>query len=210
VHLREWSSRAVAVFLLRFGFVYALLAIPWPGARDAAATWFHHTGEAIARIALRDAVHFGRSADPASPSDTEVTIRKPAGTVVHIRLESRTLSYLPAAFFTALVLATPWSWRRRAASWLIGMALLGVFTAIRVAIPLTLALSDPPRPWWNVAPALRTLLVAAEPILARRSATGFAAAVFVWVGLVALAGPTPGGWLSTRSSPARRRSLRRA
>ena len=116
--------RTILLFVLRFGLIYGLLIAPWPGAKPVYSDYLQSLG----RMALADdgprMLQFQPLTDPdhkwPSNYDTSIYVSNrelldndgKAKTFMLV-VDAWQMGWTPTAFFLALTLATPVSWRRR-------------------------------------------------------------------------------------------------
>ena len=129
--------RRIAGFALRLALLYGLLVTPWPGLKDGYAAVFRAGGNALfSRCGAEGSVRFV-PADPEQQRewDTELHLFRRGHPIVwRIGYSSRYASYLPTVTVTALILAAPIPWSRRWRALPLGLLLVHVFIAFRVAV----------------------------------------------------------------------------
>ena len=103
-------------FAVRFGLIFCLLVIPWPGLREGYAHIFQLESRALIKVALPAT---GSSVGGATESgqrwaDTRIVLNPSGETTVERRLSSRTvlldsrsLGWMPLAMMLAMIGATP-------------------------------------------------------------------------------------------------------
>jgi hypothetical protein len=226
-----WRDRPIARFLGWLAVLYALLIAPWPGLNSAYGRWFRWIGGTVFAGGDRWFVKF--EADPAEHPllDTQITIADPGranpsgrmpARILH--LDSRGIGWVPTALLTALTLATPIPWRRRAVALLVGLLLVQGFILGSVGSYLwsesaKLGLITPGPFWKAIADGLTETLIV-------QLGAGFAVPALIWLVVcfriedlasftqaAGLAGrPGPGGQATggPARSPDRSRGPRRA
>lgn len=183
----------------RAALVYAALVIPWPGLQTGYARVFRAAGHA-STSALKPwvEVRWREYSGMGATLDTEIAVRRPAGhRSARLVLESRRMGFIPLALFSALLVATPMRRAQRLKAAMVGFALLDVFVACRILIPVLLAGSEGVNAAFTVSPWARSILMALEQAVTVRSASSFVAPVLVWFWLALrsgawIAGGAPG------------------
>jgi hypothetical protein len=121
--------------LLRFGIIFGLLIIPWPGWNTSYAEYFR--GFAQWAFSSGDGariVEFSANSDNYDALDTcmslanrEVLDKNGRGLFKRVAIDTRSIGWIPTALTMSLVAATPISWRRRSIALLIGLVLIHIF-----------------------------------------------------------------------------------
>jgi hypothetical protein len=92
------------------------------------------------------------------------------------------LGYLPTALLVCLVLCSPIPWRRRLRSLLIGLLLVQVFVACRVAVLIAFALSkETPLQLYHPGPLVLGVMRWLYDTLTKGNTLSFAAPLLFWV-----------------------------
>jgi hypothetical protein len=133
----------IAARIILFFLVYGALLAPWPGLDDAYGSWIRTAGNLAYSWGHRGwAVSFQRLAKDASqPFDsrvllvnTQAELPKGARRALYLKLDTRGIGWVPTAFLTALVVASPVSRRRRLGSLLLGTLAMQAFVVVAVGI----------------------------------------------------------------------------
>ena len=190
----------------RFGLLYALLILPWPGFNQAYGRYFRAMGEVVfAREDGRRFVHFEPvPAELRHVLDTRITLANReqidangVGPATELELDSRGVGWVPTALVLALTLATPIPWRRRGRALAGGLLVIHGYILFSVAIYLWnvsagLALVTLTPFWKQVAAGLQETLIT-------QMGAGFVAAVLIWA-LVTLRGRDLDAWKEGRDA----------
>jgi hypothetical protein len=141
--LNELVTRRIAGFVLRFALAYALLIVAWPLVKPlyrpvycALGSLCFEGGVASARFEVQDT-------DDDLDIQIHLTKRGPPRVTGRMQNSSRLTGWMPTASLLALVLASPISWRRKRQALLWGLALLTVFVAFRMWVPIRENFSKP-------------------------------------------------------------------
>jgi len=194
------SLRALWVFVLRFAVFYAASILLWMAISGLYANLFCFG----CRIALQPLTHWGQIAvqrmdPPRDARDVEIRLQPRHSTrTAHVHFESHAMGYSPTAFLLALVLATPLGHRQRWAFLGWGLALLGVFLAIRVIVPVLRVGADPSFGMFATSRSWSAALERFEFFFNVRSETGFVVVILIWIGLMMRSGRLP-TWLDSGS-----------
>ncbi|MBW8038986.1 MAG: hypothetical protein FVQ85_03195 [Planctomycetes bacterium] len=182
------QPKQVIRFLCLFVFVYLLLMAPWPGLK-AAYSKSYKAGSAFLfkSFGAKGIVRFRQQSDPGNDINIIFYNRDHIGrdgkmvAVGNIPYNSRRYGFIFTAFLTALILATPLSWRRK------GRALFGGFFLIHCFIVLILGMwilygfnkeslsLFVLNPFWN-----RVFLLAID-VFVRNLTFGLIVSVFIWI-----------------------------
>jgi hypothetical protein len=133
-----FTGKAIAGFFLRLALIYTLSIMAWLAIGGAYGAVFRTTAEFLfGSFGRHGFVRFEPLAMASGDMDTAVLLRnqetRADGRDV---ISSRRLGYIPTAFLTALVLATPIPFQRRWRALLWGLALIHVYVATRVLLIL--------------------------------------------------------------------------
>ena len=146
---------SILKFGLRLMLLFGLLIVPWPGWRPEFAQWFQAEARVVLRLVLPHEQIVVGPAEAAQTSvlDTQVMLTNPRrvtpeGQVVttHMRLDSRSLGWLPNAMILSLLGATG---RWRGGQWKVALACLigtNVVVAITTAVCVLNGLSQATTP----------------------------------------------------------------
>lgn len=150
-------ARAIGRFVLILGFSYALLMWPWPGVQSTYASGFRAGYQLLLGSYGREgSVQFIATEGTDKVNDTGLIFRnRRTGKELWAKLSSG-LGYAPAAFFTALLLATPLPLRRRARAFVWGMLLLHAVVALTLYLYIVHVFGSQPKlstdllsPFWQ-------------------------------------------------------------
>lgn len=175
-------------FAVRFLLIYFVLIAPWVGLDELYGRFFRAAGRlAFPTSSSRLIVLFERN--DGSPHDTRITLGNRnlldatgTGPVRVLSLNTRSSGLLPVLFLTALILATPVSWRRRRTSLFRGWIGINAFVACSTAFWLLreadaaaeLSLVQLPPIWRSVMNGLAQILIT-------HIGAGFFAPVVIWL-----------------------------
>lgn len=183
--MQRLPTRRIAGFALRFAVVYLALVAAWPVLAPAYRPVYCALGNVLFRGG-EASVEF-RTKDPGSDLDVELVLTN-RGTGARARManSSRLIGYLPTVTLIALVLATPVSWKRRRRALLLGLALVTLFVALRMALPIRREFSNP-----ELAPLMvhhpgavgRWALGVAQRAFLRAPASWFVVPILIWIGV---------------------------
>ncbi len=122
--------------LITFLVLYVVLMVPWPGVQEAYHGAFVQVGATVfGGFGARSTPVFEAFDEKGQKADTTINVlHRPTGGTVWMRLSSREIGYFPTAVVTALILATPATWRKRLTAWLIGIVAVYGFVGIRLLI----------------------------------------------------------------------------
>jgi hypothetical protein len=129
----------IAIF---FG-LFAGLVAPWPGFNGAYGAWMRTLDRAAFSWGHRGlGLRFeALERRPSRPLDTRIVlvdngVRLPDGNVkaTLLDLDMRGIGWVPTAFFTALVLATPVPWKRRARALAWGLIAMHAFVLLSLGV----------------------------------------------------------------------------
>ena len=140
-----------------FVLLYGLLVLPWPGVKQAYASFFRAGGNVLFKsFGSRGSVRFVPPDSEHDKWDTEGhLIHRGRPTYWRIGFSSRRMGYLPTIALTALVLATPIPWRRRGWALLWGILLVNGFVVVRLAVAIIQGFRNVDlfvfSPFWNRA-----------------------------------------------------------
>lgn len=178
------TRRIMIGFFARLLILYAVLAAPWPGVRQAYARGYRAVaGVAFYKFGPVGRVLFEPLSDSGRLMDTRIQIintRTGKSNVSDHRAEY--FGYLPTAELIALVLATPIPWLRRFKAMLLALVLLHALMACRMTILLLFGFSGD-RPWcqFEPDPFWAALLVGANTIIVKSTSFNFVAPVLIWI-----------------------------
>lgn len=174
-------ARRIAGFVLRFALLYGILVLAWPLARPLYRPFYCFLGNVLFQGGEGSATF--RSLDTDAALDVEVMLHKrsppPAtGTATN---NSKGVGYLPIVTIVALVLATPIPWKRRRRALWQGLALVTLFVAVRIGIPIVRDFSKPDALQVHHPGALGVwALGVAERALLAAPASFFVVPILVW------------------------------
>jgi hypothetical protein len=167
--------------------VLTLLLGAWPAVRDAYPLLFHAHANALFRLLGAPELRLQTpSAADALRTDTLLRSRSPGAVVPAWTswFSIVRIGFWPSAVLTALLLATPWPWRRRALAVALGLVLVDAWTLGRIGVEIahasyTLA-HGPGAPGFG---ALRVLLRAgSESLTATIPSAAFVLVAWAWLG----------------------------
>lgn len=142
------SFRAGVAALVRFVLVFGLFMAPWPRAIEVIPEFFRAELRTLASYVVpRMVVHVNPLQDTAHEGiDTlvEMADRRemlPDGSVPvrSLKLDTRSLGWIPQAMIVALIVATPMGWRERAKATLVGLLATNLLVALSLATSLAFA-----------------------------------------------------------------------
>lgn len=139
-------ARVMVRFFLLLGLSYTLLMMPWPGLRPTYAHVFRASNQfLLGSFGPDGVVRFVAAKKSGDNVDCRLMLsHRNRRTGVETPLSSN-VGYSPAAFLTALLIATPMPLRRRALAWMWGMLLLHAAIALKLSIYIVLMFSTDPR-----------------------------------------------------------------
>lgn len=177
--------RSALLFLL----FYTLLMIPWPGLKDAYATFYRNTASFLfesfgtPNIAVRFSP-LDRQYFDIKVSFFDLKKKDAHGKAVpfkEVGITSRYSSYMFAAFLAALILATPVSWKRRAWALVLGFILMHIyFLAIKTSIFLLNILANSPQSPMVFNESLKKFAFFAKAAFMENLVFGFMISIFIW------------------------------
>ncbi len=192
-----WPTDRIVRFAVKLLLFYGLLAVPWPGLRDAYSAAYRGTATAVFGSFGGGVVRFRALTGERGTMDSEIFFRNPnsptAGTTPH---NTRMTGYLPTVETIALILATPIPWSRRwkALAW--GIVLAHGFIALRLVITLLHWFSaDGAWALYDPSPVWRSALSTAFEFGVVAPTCTFLVPVFIWM-IVTL---RPRDWSTCRS-----------
>lgn len=179
-------------FLIRFGVVYGLLIVPWPGIEEAYAYYFRAIGQyALGSFGSKGIVRFEAETERiryTMPFDTKVLVANREIQLTHgksragsFHTNSRYGGYLPTALVAALILASPLPRRRRLRALCWGMILVHGFILLKLTIEILCAYNR--EEWLSLFllnPLWKTMLFSAQWILGNVE-SGFFVPVLIWI-----------------------------
>jgi hypothetical protein len=125
-------------FVALFGLVYGALIAPWPGWKAAYGSGFRWLARECVATSGSWTVRF-RATPGGGPLDTQIVVFDPARADPqgHVKarlldLDSRGVGWIPTAFLSALILASPVTWPRRLVALAAGWAALYLYLLIAV------------------------------------------------------------------------------
>ena len=124
--------------VITFLALYVVLMVPWPGVQDAYRDAFIRIGATVfGGFGARPTPVFETFHEKGKPADTTISVlHRPTGGTLWMRLSSREIGYFPTAVVTALILATPATWRKRLTAWLIGLVAVYGFVGFRLFVTI--------------------------------------------------------------------------
>ena len=184
--------KPVLCFFCWFILVYALLIFPWPGSRDLYGSYLRSVAKVVlAENNSRRILRFEEV--PLSKRnhtlDTRITVANReqldangSGRAVMLDLDSHGVGWVPTALLTALIVATPVSWSRRA--WALLWGLLAVHAVILFSFQVYI---------WNQSdtasgldliaftPFLKTIVSGLEETLITQLGASFVLPTLIWI-----------------------------
>ncbi len=161
---------------------------PWLGLR-AAYSKFFIAGAAFLFESLGPSggIRFRQSTDSKHDIDIIVYNRDqigPDGKVplaLRANYSSHYAGYIHTVFITALILATPISFRRRVWALVLALILMHVFIAFKLLIMLISLLSNSRLSLFVLSPFWKDVVVTTNQVVVRHLTTGFIIAFFIWI-----------------------------
>jgi len=182
------QTKQVIGFFCIFVLVYCLLMFPWPGLR-AAYSKLYRTGAAFLfkSFGSKGVIVFEKL--NAGEFDTKIVFysRDQVGSdgkmvpVAFIQHNSRRSGYIYVAFLSALILATPISWRRKGWALLWGMILIHIFIIFNLAVWLLYGFNKEPLSLIVLGPFCQRVLLGAIDVFIRNLTFGLVVCVFIWI-----------------------------
>ncbi len=132
------TLKLVGGFCVRVVLLYGLLIAPWPGVQEGYGALYRYGAETIfGDFGRGGVVQFVPLSGTDPMRDTEIILKKRhAPAVGRLPTSSRYGGYVPTAFLTALVLATPIRWSRRGLALFWGLLLVSVYVGFRLGLTL--------------------------------------------------------------------------
>ncbi len=126
-------TRPLVWFVLRFLVLFLVLVLPWTHViSHGYAAFFRAIGNALFTNIHDDSVIAFERMDGDPERDTRVSFKhKPTGYVLPVGVNSRNKGFIATAFVAALVLATPFRWRRRLITLAVCLVVMTGFVALR-------------------------------------------------------------------------------
>lgn len=176
-------AKAITRFFVLLALSYTLLMLLRPVLRPTYARLFRAGNEFLLGSFGRDGVvHFIATEKASDDHDCRLIlgnrrVRRTAWTEF-----SSDLGYVPSGFLTALLIATPLPFRRKAWAWLWGMLLLHAVFAVTLALHITLVFSSNPRvALFSLPEFWQQPLIEAERLVLFMPFFRKVVATFVWV-----------------------------
>ena len=176
-------------FLWRFGLIYGLLILPWPGFSDFYGASFRNVGDEL--FGEKDShrvLYFesDRETRGLAALDSRIVLENPERTnetgkspAVYLGLGTRSIGWIPTALIIALVLATPIPWKRRALALLWGLLLVQLFIIASIEIYIW---NESTRVSLNVlGPFWKAIADAVEYTLITQLGASFSVPVLIWI-----------------------------
>jgi hypothetical protein len=135
--------KTVTVFGLRFALIYGLLLLPWPGLKEASASYFRAVGNAV--FAHRDSSIYVKF-EALPPRETRapetrivvanLALRNAQGETParHLDVDLRGVAWVPLVWLAALILASPVPGPRKAWAFFWGMLAIHGFILFSLGI----------------------------------------------------------------------------
>lgn len=179
-------TRRLAGFGLRFALVYGVLVLAWPLAARVYRPLYCALGNVLFDGGEASAHFRPIATDENLDVEVRLTKRGPPLVSAVMRNDSNLVGYMPVVSLVALVLASPIPWRRRRRALAHGLALVTVFVAARMSIPIRRDFSREDALAVHHPGAVgRWLLEVSERALLDAPASFFVVPILIWV-LVAL------------------------
>ena len=181
-------------FLGSFALWCGLFMLPWPGFNAAYGGYFRGLARQIfAEDGEGRAVRFEAAPMQGTRAlDTRIVVDslESADPAIHRRvkvleLDSRAVGWVPTAFVLALILATPFPWRRRGWAVIWGGLAIQVFVLFAVAVYILSETGQVHRLSLDGWPAIAKVVVdSLEETLITQMGAGFVVPVAVWIGVM--------------------------
>lgn len=175
-------SRRILAFALRFAVAYGLLVLAWPLVRPAYRQTYCALGNVL--FSGGEASTRFQSLGGSGGLDVQLVLTKRGPPPVTARMQnsSRLVGYMPTVSLIALVIASPLPWKRRWRALLLGLLLVHVFVAFRMAIPIQNSFSNPDAlQVHHPGPFGSWLLDVAERAFLSAPASAFVVPILLWV-----------------------------
>jgi len=141
--LKPLATRPIAGFLLRFALAYAFLTLAWPLAKPLYRTVYCALGDLCFEGGAASARFEALDTDDDLDVQIHLTKRGPPTITGRMKSSSRLTGWEPTVTLLALILASPIPWTRKRRALLWGLALLTVFVAFRMWVPIRENFSKP-------------------------------------------------------------------
>lgn len=174
--------RRIAGFALRFALAYGLLVLAWPVVRPVFRPLFCTLGNVL--FGGGEASVSFHPLDAGAELDVQLVLTKRGPPPVTARMEasSHLVGYMPIVSLVAFVLASPIPWRRRRRALLLGLALVSLFVALRMALPIWRDFSNADAlQVYHPGAFVRWSRDVAERAFLSAPASFFVVPIFVWV-----------------------------
>ena len=181
------QAKRLIEFICLFAVFYGLLMAPWPGLGKAYSRLYLAGASALFNsFGSKGVVHFNQSDDAECDINVELynqdqVDKNGQAPIVQARHTSRRAGYMYIAFITALILATPISWKRRGWALFWGLILIHGFIALKLAIRILHAFTIKPLSLFALGPFWKWILSIAHQQFIVNVTFGFVVSIFIWI-----------------------------
>ena len=180
-------QRFIAAFFLRLILAYAALMTAWPLVKSSYAAYHRGLGNrCFSSFGSSGVVKFepAPKEDPVRDTIIRIEDRRTPGVELNLPISARYTAYMPTAFLTCLILATPLAWKRRLIALAWGWTLVHLFIVLWLAISLLDEMSSPAAPLrvFQLTGMDKTILrFVATNVVDSVIATAYVAPIFIWI-----------------------------
>ncbi len=181
-----FERKQIAKFIVLVLLIYTLLAMPWPGVRQAYSTAYRVTAASVLGVSTSHFLVYVRPLrEDEAEGDEDVKLgvwdrQNQRGQ--EVRLDSRLTGYLPTAEILALVLATSLPWSRKWKALLWGLIGVHAFIGLRLASGVLYVLSRAkPTPFFEFTPLGNKAVYSIYEMAVQSPTTSFIVPAFIWI-----------------------------
>jgi hypothetical protein len=181
-----FERKQVAKFIVLVLIIYTLLAVPWPGVRQAYSAAYRVTADSVLGVSTSNFLVYVRPLrEDEGEGDEDVKLGvwdRQVQRGQRVRLSTRLTGYLPTAELLALVLATSLPWSRKWKALLWGLIGVHAFIALRLASGALYVLSmAKPTPFFEFAPLGNKVVYSIYEMAVQSPTTSFFVPALIWI-----------------------------
>ncbi len=176
--------RLIAWFFLRLIALYVLLLLPWPGLEEAYAQAFRKCGTVLlGDFGSNGSVWLVEGPESDTTHDTDLFVQnRKTRAGLGLGVSSRYFGYLPMAFLTSLIVATPLSVRRRARALLWGLIVVHGVAVLQLILVATYGFSlGRPPVMYELSDFWGRTLAAVVQVIQVSPFTWLVVPLFIWI-----------------------------
>ncbi len=181
-----FERKQVAKFIVLVLIIYTLLAVPWPGVRQAYSAAYRVTADWVLGVSTPHFLIYVRPLrEDEGEGDADVKLGvwdRQVQSGQRVLLSTRLTGYLPTAEILALVLATSLPWSRKWKALLWGLIGVHAFIALRLASGALYVLSmAKPTPFFEFTPLGNKIVYSIYEMAVRSPTTSFFVPALIWI-----------------------------